>query len=157
MPTDVKALLVTSPAWPPVRLGGRVGPLWRIKQAPAEIQGWNTMRGRICKVVETLFRREVDVFCIQETRYRGGSCRTIKSKDTTYKLYWSGSDKGTAGVGVFVAEEWIEKVFDVQSLRQNHLSEAYSRPACGYLSVSVCPTEWSVMRLRTCSLTSCVL
>ena len=24
---------------------------------------------------------------------------------------------GTAGVGVFVAEEWIEKVFEVQSLR----------------------------------------
>ena len=46
---------------------------------------------------------------IQETRYRGGSCRTIKGKDTRYKLYWSGNDKGTAGVGVFVAEEWIEK------------------------------------------------
>ena len=24
------------------------------------------------------------------------------------------NDKGTAGVGVFVAEEWIEKVFEVQ-------------------------------------------
>ena len=41
--------------------------------------------------------------------------RTIKGKDTRYKLYWSGNDKGTAGVGVFVAEEWIEKVFEVQS------------------------------------------
>ena len=57
---------------------------------------------------------KVDVCCIQETRYRGGSCRTIKGKDTRYKLYWSGNDKGTAGVGVFVAEEWIEKVFEVQ-------------------------------------------
>ena len=37
-----------------------------------------------------------------------------KGKDTRYKLYWSGNDKGTAGVGVFVAEEWIEKVFEVQ-------------------------------------------
>ena len=26
----------------------------------------------------------------------------------------TGQDKGTAGVGVFVAEEWIEKVFEVQ-------------------------------------------
>ena len=40
--------------------------------------------------------------------------RTIKGKDTRYKLYWSGNDKGTAGVGVFVAEEWIEKGFEVQ-------------------------------------------
>ena len=74
----------------------------------------NTLRGRVCEVVETLSRRGVDVCCIQETRYRGGNCHTIKGKDTKYKLYWSENDKGTAGVGVFVAEEWIEKVFEVQ-------------------------------------------
>ena len=59
----------------------------------------NTLRGRVCEVVETLSRRKVDVCCIQETRYRGGSCRTIKGKDTRYKLYWSGNDKSIAGVG----------------------------------------------------------
>ena len=74
----------------------------------------NTLRGRVCEVVETLSRRKVDVCCIQETRYRGGNCRIIKGKDNRYKLYWSGNDKGTAGVGLFVAEEWIEKVFEVQ-------------------------------------------
>ena len=76
----------------------------------------NTLRGSVCEVVETLSRRKVDVCCIQETRYHGGNCRTIKGKDTWYKLYWSGNDKGTAGVGVFVAEEWIEKVFEVQGV-----------------------------------------
>ena len=50
----------------------------------------------------------------KKSRYRGGNCLTIKGKDTSYKLYWSGNDKGTAGVGVFVAEECIEKVFEVQ-------------------------------------------
>ena len=65
-------------------------------------------------MVETLSRRKVVVCCVQETRYRGGHCRTIKGKDTRYKLYWSGNDKGTAGVGVFVSEEFIEKVFEVQ-------------------------------------------
>ena len=74
----------------------------------------NTLRGRVCEVVETLSRRKVDDCCIQETRYRGGNCHTIKGNDTRYKLYWSGNDKGIAGVGVFVAEEWIEKVFEVQ-------------------------------------------
>ena len=74
----------------------------------------NTLRGRVCQVVETLSCRKVDVCCIQETRYRGGNCHTIKGEDTRYKLYWSGNDKGTAGVEVFVAEEWIEKIFEVQ-------------------------------------------
>ena len=73
----------------------------------------NSLRGRVCEVVETLSPRKVDVCCIQETRYRGGNCRIIKGTDTRYKLYWSGNDKSTAG-GVFVAEEWIEKVFEVQ-------------------------------------------
>ena len=71
----------------------------------------NTLRGRVCEVVETLSCRKVDVSCIQETRYRGGNCRTIKGKDTRYKLYCSGNDKGTAGVEVLVAEGRIEKVF----------------------------------------------
>ena len=64
--------------------------------------------------METLSHRKVDVCCIQETRYHGGNCHTIKGKDTRYKLYWSGSDKGTAGVEVFVVKEWIEKNFEVQ-------------------------------------------
>ena len=63
--------------------------------------------------METLSRRKVDVCCIQKTRYRGGNCRTVKGKDTRYKLYWSGNDKGT-GIRVFVAKEWIGKVFEVQ-------------------------------------------
>ena len=74
----------------------------------------NTLKGRVCEVVETLSRRQVDLFCVQETRYRGGHCRIIKGKDSRYKLFWSGNSKGTAGVGVFVAEKWIEKVFEVK-------------------------------------------
>ena len=74
----------------------------------------NTLRGRVCEIVKTLSCRKVHVCCIQETRYPCGICCIIKGKDTRYKLYWSGNDKGTAGVGVFVAEEWIEKVFEVQ-------------------------------------------
>ena len=65
-------------------------------------------------MVETLCRRKEDLYCVQETRYRGGHCCIIKGKDSGYKLFWSGNSKGTAGVGVFVAEKWIEKVFEVK-------------------------------------------
>ena len=42
-----------------------------------------------------------------------------------------------------MAEELIGKVFEVQSLRQNHLSGTYRWPTCGYHSVCECRTEWS--------------
>ena len=66
----------------------------------------NTLKGRVCEVVETLSRRKVGLCCVQETRYWGGHCRIIKGKDSRYKLFWSGNSKGTAGVGMFVEEKW---------------------------------------------------
>ena len=53
----------------------------------------------------------MDVCCVRETRYRGSNCRINKGKDTKYKFKWSRNDNDTAGVGVFVAEEWVEKAF----------------------------------------------
>ena len=75
----------------------------------------NALRGRVCQVFETLSHRKVDICCIQKTIYCGGNCHTIKGKDSRYKFTGLGKNKGTAGVGVFVAKEWIEKVSEVQS------------------------------------------
>ena len=97
-------------------------------------------------MVEKLSRRKVDLCCVQETRYRGGHCRIITGKDSRYKLFWSGNNKGTAGVGVFVGEKWIEKVFEVTgqaSLRPDHPGEDHSRSAGALSSVCLCPTVWS--------------
>ena len=38
---------------------------------------------------------------------------TFMGKDSRFKLFWSENDKGTGGVGVLLAEEWWEKVFEV--------------------------------------------
>ena len=82
-------------------------------------------------MVETLSCRKVDLCCAQETRYWGCHCRIIKGKDSRYKLFWSGNSKGTAGVGVFVAEKWIEKVFEV---KQDHPCEWWYKIVIPYLS-----------------------
>ena len=103
----------------------------------------NTLRGRVCEVVETLSHRKEDVCCIQETLYGGGNRCTIKGKDTRYKLCWSGNAKGSAGLGVFVAQEWIRKVFEGQRVSDIIILVQHSWPACGYYSVCECPTEWS--------------
>ena len=39
--------------------------------------------------------------------------KQIVGKDSRYKLFWSGNDNATGGVGVLLVEEWWEKVFEV--------------------------------------------
>ena len=119
MLTETRFLSVASPAWPPLRCGGagsgHCGKSSKhLRNFRVGILNVNTPKGRVCEVVETLSRRKVDLCCVQETRYRGGHCRIITGKDSRYKLFWSGNSKGTAGVGVFVVEKWIEKVFEVK-------------------------------------------
>ena len=74
----------------------------------------NTLRRSRCEVVEMLSCRCNDVCTVQDTHYRNGNCYMVKGKESKYKLYWSGNSKGTASVGVFLAEKWIEKVFEVR-------------------------------------------
>ena len=72
-----------------------------------------TMKGKASEVVETVSRRRVDLCCLQETRWKNEGVKQIVGKDSRYKLFWSGNDNATGGVGVLLAEEWWEKVFEV--------------------------------------------
>ena len=80
------------------------------------IASWNV--GSLCRktaeVVEELERRKVDVCCLQEVRWRGGSARGIMGRTSKYKLFWSGNKEGTGGVGIMLEDGWSEKVIDVQ-------------------------------------------
>ena len=73
-----------------------------------------TIRGRSAEIVETLSRRSIDFCCIQEHRWRGASVRKIVGKDSIYKFFWVGNSDGFGGVGVLLAEKWIEKIIDVK-------------------------------------------
>ena len=101
----------------------------------------NTLKGRVCKVVETLSRRKVDFCCIQETRYWAGHCCIIKGKYSRYKLFWSGHSKGTACVGVFEAEKRIEKVFEVKRVYQTILVKIKSVSECFVFFLSMSKTN----------------
>ena len=46
-------------------------------------------------------------------RWKNKGVKQIVGKDSRYKLFWSGNDNATGGVGVLLAEEWWEKVFEV--------------------------------------------
>ena len=43
----------------------------------------NTLRGRVCEVVETLSHRKVDVCCIQVILDHGGNCQARQSRART--------------------------------------------------------------------------
>ena len=72
-----------------------------------------SLRGRSGEVVEMLTRRSIDICCAQETRWRGESARLITGKDSRYKCFWKGEKDGFGGVGILVAERWIEKVLSI--------------------------------------------
>ena len=75
-----------------------------------------SLRCRSGEIVDMVGRRKLDVCCLQETRWKGGSARTLGVHGARYKLFWSSSVRGLAGVGVLVAEKWVDSVIEVKRL-----------------------------------------
>jgi len=77
---------------------------------------WNvdSLTGRAGELVEALADREVDVGCIQETRWRGSGCKFFGAQGKTYKLFWMGGKDRSDGIGMFVAEKWVDSLVKVE-------------------------------------------
>ena len=58
-------------------------------------------------------RRKVDICGLQEVRWRGASARLVDGKGSRSKLFWVGNDKGMGGVGILLAEKWVEAIYYV--------------------------------------------
>jgi len=58
--------------------------------------------------------REVDVGCIQETRWRGSGCKFFGAQGKVYKLFRMGGEDRSDGVGMFVAEKCMDSVVKVE-------------------------------------------
>ena len=77
---------------------------------------WNveSLTGRSGELVEALGERWIDIACVQEIRWRGSSCRYFGATGKRYKLFWMGSEAKTEGVGISVAEKWVDSVVSVE-------------------------------------------
>jgi len=64
--------------------------------------------------VEALPERKMDVACVQKTRCRGSGCRLFGAIGKRDKLFWMGSKAKSDGVGIFVAEKWVDSVVSVE-------------------------------------------
>ena len=86
------------------------------------------MRGRSSEIVENHHEKEtLDLCCVQEVRWRGPSARTHnwkKTPDTSF--FWVGNNQGTSGVGVLLAEKWVDKVYDIKRVSDRiHVDQNY--------------------------------
>ena len=72
-----------------------------------------TIGGRANEFVEMLTRQKVDL-CFQETRSRGGLARLIRWNKMICKFFWCGDQSGFGGVGIILAEKWVNNVILVK-------------------------------------------
>jgi len=75
-----------------------------------QVGTWNvdSLTGRASEVVEALSDRKVDVACIQETRWKGSGCKFCGAKGQRYQLFWIGEEERSDGIGIFIAEKWVD-------------------------------------------------
>ena len=66
-------------------------------------------------------RRGLDFCCLQETRWRGKTTTPLGEEGRLYKFFYQGGKKKAAGVGVLVAEKWIDKVIEVKRVSERIL------------------------------------
>ena len=81
---------------------------WRVGMANV-----GTMVGRSEEICDMAGRRNLDVCCLQETRWKDGNAKMIGREGARFKFFWVGSKVGQAGVGILVAEKWVDKVVEV--------------------------------------------
>ena len=76
-----------------------------------------SLKSRGTEVVETMFRRRVDICAIQEYSWAGGTesnqPRNLKDKNSAYEFYWCGNKSGLGGARFLLAEKWTHNVFQV--------------------------------------------
>ena len=68
-----------------------------------------SLKSRGSEVVETMFRRRVDICAIQEHRWAGGTesnqSRILKGKKSAYKFYWCGNKSDLDGAGFLLGRK----------------------------------------------------
>ena len=83
----------------------------RIKVATLNI---GTLTAKSREIADMMKRRNLDILCLQETRWTGGkSGGKARFIGDGIKLYYSGGTRPRNGVAICLQEEWQDKVIDV--------------------------------------------
>ena len=87
--------------------------LWEGRRSLIRVGTLNigTMNGRGRELEDMMKRRNVDILCLQETKWKGSKARNIGGG---YKLFYNGADGRKNEIGIVVGEELFESVFEVK-------------------------------------------
>ncbi|KAK3555020.1 hypothetical protein QTP86_005711 [Hemibagrus guttatus] len=78
-----------------------------------------TMTGKGRELADMMERRQVDILCVQETRWKGSKARSIGAG---FKLFYYGVDSKRNGVGVVLKEEFVRNVLEVKRVSDRVMS-----------------------------------
>ena len=70
-----------------------------------------TMTGRGRELADMMERRNVDILCLQETKWKGSKARNIGGG---CKIFYNGADGRKNGIGIVLREELAESVLEVK-------------------------------------------
>ena len=87
--------------------------VWKGRRSLVRVDTLNigTMTGRGRELADMMERRNIDILCLQETKWKGSKARNIGGK---CKLFYKGADARKNGIGIVVREELIESVREVK-------------------------------------------
>ena len=69
-----------------------------------------TMTGKGREIADVMERRDVDVLCVRETRWKGAKARCIGGG---YKLWYFGNDNTRNGVNIILKKELVDRAIEV--------------------------------------------
>ena len=94
------------------------------------------MRAQSNEIVQVMSWREVDIGGLQEVRQRAVSTRTVKGKDSRYKMFWVGN-KDLGDVAILWQKSELRQclmlsVYQIQSWLSNSLLAKVLRLFCHF-------------------------
>ncbi|KAK3569104.1 hypothetical protein QTP86_022133, partial [Hemibagrus guttatus] len=79
----------------------------------------HVIQGKGRELADVMERRNVDILCVQETRWKGSKARSIGAG---FKLFYYGVDSKRNGVGVVLKEEFVRNVLEVKRVSDRVMS-----------------------------------
>ena len=88
-----------------------------------DMEYWH-VNGKRLRTCKELRKRNVDLCCLQEVRWRGCGDGIIGVRGIKYKSWWSGNQEENGGVGVLAEEELHDEVHEVRRINDRVMSLA---------------------------------